>query len=878
MALFKISKGLKANLPTTKTSGHCWYTVDDSMFYVDYEDENGEVQRQALNAQNAQTLTGASLSTILNSSDIEIPTSKAVLDALAEVANRQPDWSVNDENSAGYVKNRTHYEVIEEFVAIPSTEVRNRGVISVADTSVLEAGKQCVVTVNGTRYKTTIRPDANLTRDGQVLTYSIGIGSWMAMDMVAASISVVESIDNCPFGLVLMGSTLMFAYESDDVYNGVYTVEVSIINCVVRQLDEKYIPGAIARVEDIPEQIQSDWSVNDDTSPAYVKNKPFGDVTTATDISGDTYTIGEFTSGTLTVEHDAIPLEIGQVWSVQGTNDANARTVSVQKNDDGELYLGTPTVNEMPFYIRATETTLNSSYWYQMQPSHLTLTCVSGVITTASVKQLAQKYIPNADWNVNDENANGYVKHRTHFIYEASGEIFPETHLTRLIDSSSMTLNGIDVDIVANREYSIKWNGENYTCTSVEFESNGILGILIGNVDFVMGTGDSGEPFVVGIMPNDSITNDIEKAFVVPLNEDKEAIISISGPYYEYHKLDERYIPGMHIKEVNKDGNMTNEDFLSLKDGIYFIYQSPLDFAYGLVGIFNGYWRCYDCSYYYGNLYMDGDNLIASEYGALDGFGIDEAMALYSQIFPNDITDGQTVVASFDEFGNVIFKAKDYSEQVQADWNINDATNISYVKNRPFYAEREAVFENLDVEGNLLEPHIFEFELTLAEGASYYAKGVYSCNRSANLMNVEFEGTYKCVNGEIAIFPYEHSGEPVLIVRPNQVYLGLGNNYDKASVTFYTLEKLTKYHKIDANYLPDNIATQEYVDEQLLVGLPKPDWNETDETSLSYIKNKPEIATDDEIIEMLAQEDVLPVVTDADGGILADENENILLW
>ena len=39
-----------------------------------------------------------------------------------------------------------------------------------------------------------------------------------------------------------------------------------------------------------------------------------------------------------------------------------------------------------------------------------------------------------------------------------------------------------------------------------------------------------------------------------------------------------------------------------------------------------------------------------------------------------------------------------------------------------------------------------------------------------------------------------------------------------------------------------------------------------------------QIATDDEIIEMLAQEDVLPAVIDADGSILADENENILLW
>ena len=39
-----------------------------------------------------------------------------------------------------------------------------------------------------------------------------------------------------------------------------------------------------------------------------------------------------------------------------------------------------------------------------------------------------------------------------------------------------------------------------------------------------------------------------------------------------------------------------------------------------------------------------------------------------------------------------------------------------------------------------------------------------------------------------------------------------------------------------------------------------------------------DIATDDEILEMLAEIDVLPAVADSDGSILADENENILLW
>lgn len=91
MALFKISKGSKNNLPAALTEGFCWYTYDDSKFYIDHKDENGNLVRKALNAQDAETLMGASLATILNSSDVEIPTSAAVLSAIdtikADISN-----------------------------------------------------------------------------------------------------------------------------------------------------------------------------------------------------------------------------------------------------------------------------------------------------------------------------------------------------------------------------------------------------------------------------------------------------------------------------------------------------------------------------------------------------------------------------------------------------------------------------------------------------------------------------------------------------------------------------------------------------------------------------------------------------------------------
>jgi hypothetical protein len=48
--------------------------------------------------------------------------------------------------------------------------------------------------------------------------------------------------------------------------------------------------------------------------------------------------------------------------------------------------------------------------------------------------------------------------------------------------------------------------------------------------------------------------------------------------------------------------------------------------------------------------------------------------------------------------------------------------------------------------------------------------------------------------------------------------------------------------------------------------------------ALALKVDKSDIATDEEIIEMLIAEDMFPAVTDTDGSLLADENGNILLW
>lgn len=87
--LFKFLHGDPSRISMDITpfhEGHCYITHDGYM-YVDINvgtEEAPDNQRIKLNAKNAETLAGASLAAILNYDDLEIPTSRAVLDALDE--------------------------------------------------------------------------------------------------------------------------------------------------------------------------------------------------------------------------------------------------------------------------------------------------------------------------------------------------------------------------------------------------------------------------------------------------------------------------------------------------------------------------------------------------------------------------------------------------------------------------------------------------------------------------------------------------------------------------------------------------------------------------------------------------------------------------
>jgi hypothetical protein len=76
----------------------------------------------------------------------------------------QPDWNENDETTAGYVKNRTHW--IESSIFVPEQNISNAEfLVDITANGVLEAGRSYSVTVDGASYilDTILLPDGDFS-------------------------------------------------------------------------------------------------------------------------------------------------------------------------------------------------------------------------------------------------------------------------------------------------------------------------------------------------------------------------------------------------------------------------------------------------------------------------------------------------------------------------------------------------------------------------------------------------------------------------------------------------------------------------------------------------------------------------------------------
>lgn len=75
------------------------------------------------------------------------------------------------------------------------------------------------------------------------------------------------------------------------------------------------------------------------------------------------------------------------------------------------------------------------------------------------------------------------------------------------------------------------------------------------------------------------------------------------------------------------------------------------------------------------------------------------------------------------------------------------------------------------------------------------------------------------------------------------------------------------------------LSTEDFTTEEKekLENVSQPDWNQIDDSQLDFIKNKPDVATDEDIIDLMLDMDMMPVVQDTDGTVLVDSDNTIIL-
>lgn len=175
--------------------------------------------------------------------------------------SEQADWNVNDESSAAYVKNRTHYSKLQENTVFEINFTGEREYY--LEGFVPVTGQTYFVYLNGERYECVANE-----APGQAGAYWNYIGS-----LGIETLKDYQLDDRYPFFFGSMFNNPNYCCicfkEAGEYQFIIKTLE----EIVVKQLDEKFIPDTIARVEDILTPVQSDWNTNDENDLSYVKNR-----------------------------------------------------------------------------------------------------------------------------------------------------------------------------------------------------------------------------------------------------------------------------------------------------------------------------------------------------------------------------------------------------------------------------------------------------------------------------------------------------------------------------------------------------------------------------------------------------------------------------
>lgn len=148
-------------------------------------------------------------------------------------------------------------------------------------------------------------------------------------------------------------------------------------------------------------------------------------------------------------------------------------------------------------------------------------------------------YLYQPDWNQTDEAAPDFVKNKP--FYSKVTDVLPET--TVAIDQSNLSVEmKTRLDIVDGGTYTVNWNGTEYVCVAKDVEQFGVVSTLLGNYAYNMGTGDTGEPFMIAVYDEETAAQYGGYATCIYAFDGSASVtLSVMGEVVK--KLDKKYLP-----------------------------------------------------------------------------------------------------------------------------------------------------------------------------------------------------------------------------------------------------------------------------------------------------------------------------------------------
>ena len=264
--------------------------------------------------------------------------------------------------------------------------------------------------------------------------------------------------------------------------------------------------------------------------------------------------------------------------------------------------------------------------------------------------------IKKPDWNQNDSTAADYVKNRPFYTGDPVETVLVEETTVPLSDPGYgiyMAQSQVAFEIKVGETYKVYWDGAAYECPGAFLnEAN-----FIGNLSIGGAGSDTGEPFLIGQVASNFI-------IVYAKDTSDSHTFSISELVAEVVKIDKKYIPDLDLAPVAKSG-----DYYDLNNRPT-VYNDVVRYSVsqGLTSAQQNIAR---------------QNIDAASTSAVAG------VVKYTASQDLSVTQKQqartNIGAGTSSFSGNYNDLTNKPDIVQSDWEVNDDSDMAYIKNRTHY-------------------------------------------------------------------------------------------------------------------------------------------------------------------------------------------------